>query len=113
MNKIEKYSALLTELLEEYAKPLDAVAGDFEKQLLIDYKHRHFQLQNVGWQGDKFTHSVILHFDIKENGKIWIQQNWTEDDVAIELIHRGVEKSDIVVGFQPPRYRELSGYAIG
>ena len=112
MNKIEKYSEIVSAILEEYAAPTNPGNAEYEKQLLIDTKHLHFQLQSVGWHGDKFTHSVMLHFDIKENGKIWIQQNWTEDDIAVELMQRGVERTDIVVGFQPPRYRKLSGYAV-
>ena len=112
MNKIEKYTEIVSSLLEEYAALFNTGNSPYEKQLLIDTKHLHFQLQSVGWEGDKFSHSVMLHFDIKANGKIWIQQNWTEDDVAVELLQRGVERTDIVVGFQPPRYRELSGYAV-
>ena len=110
-DKIEKHIDIVCSLLEEYAAPFVGNSS-YEKQLLIDTKHLHFQLQSVGWDGDTFTHSVMLHFDIKPNGKIWIQQNWTEDDVAVALLQRGVERTDIVVGFQPPRYRELSGYAV-
>jgi hypothetical protein len=111
MNKIEKYTAILSDLVEEYAAPQSS-NSDFEKQVLIDTRHLHFQVQSLGWQGDKFLHSVMLHFDIKPNAKIWIQQNWTEDDVALALMQRGVEREDIVIGFQPPRYRQLSGYSV-
>ncbi len=111
MDKIQKYSAILSDLVEEYAAPHGANA-EFEKQVLIDTRHLHFQVQSLGWLGDKFIHSVMLHFDIKPNAKIWIQQNWTEDDVAVALIERGVAREDIVIGFQPPRYRKLSGYSV-
>jgi hypothetical protein len=111
MNKLEKYTAILSHLVEEYAAPQSA-NDEFEKQVLVDTEHLHFQVQSLGWLGDKFMHSVMLHFDIKPNTKIWIQQNWTEDDVAAILLQRGVAREDIVIGFQPPRYRELSGYAV-
>lgn len=52
-----------------------------------------------------------MHFDI-ENGKVWIRANGTELDVGEALVERGVPKDDIVVGFQPERYRPYSGYAV-
>ncbi|MCB9267704.1 MAG: XisI protein [Lewinellaceae bacterium] len=56
-------------------------------------------------------HSIVFHFDIKE-GKIWLQANWIEVDVAEWLVERGVPKEDIVPGFQPPYARPYSGYAV-
>lgn len=111
MEKIATYTTILTQLVEEYAAQQNGVQA-FESQALIDTRHLHFQVQSLGWQGDKFIHSVLLHFDIKPDGKIWVQQNWTEDDVAAILLQRGVAREDIVIGFQPPRYRALSGYAV-
>ena len=52
-----------------------------------------------------------MHFDIID-GKIWIQRNMTEIDVAEALIEQGVSKSDIVLGFLSPKMREYSDYAI-
>lgn len=43
----------------------------------------------------------MLHFEDKENVKVWIFANWTKLDVAEALIERGVLSSDIVLGFQP------------
>ncbi|WP_407899335.1 element excision factor XisI family protein [Scytonema sp. NUACC26] len=46
----------------------------------------------------------IMHLDLK-NEKIWIQQNTTEVDIALELIEMGVLKHDIVIGFNSPKMR--------
>ena len=51
-----------------------------------------------------------MHFDIKDQ-KVWVQCNWTEIDVAQELIGQGVEKQDIVLGFIPAAERKYTGYA--
>ncbi len=51
-----------------------------------------------------------MHFDIKEE-KVWIQCNWTELDVAEELMAKGVERNDIVLGFIPENERKYTGYA--
>lgn len=111
MEKIATYTEILAQFVAAYAAPQSG-KQEFEKQVLIDREHLHFQVQCLGWIGDKFIHNVQLHFDIKPDGKIWIQQNWTEDDVAALLLQRGVAREDLVIGFQPPRYRALSGYAV-
>lgn len=52
-----------------------------------------------------------MHFDIKD-GKIWIQQNMTDVDLAQELLDLRVEKEDIVLGLQPPYKHPYTGYGV-
>jgi hypothetical protein len=53
----------------------------------------------------------VLHLDIK-GGKIWIQWNGIEDDIAVELVALGVPKHDIVLGFHTPLLRQYTEYAV-
>jgi hypothetical protein len=53
----------------------------------------------------------VLHFELK-NGKIWIEWNGTEIDVAEALMKMGVAQKDIVIGFHPPYLRQYTEYAI-
>ncbi|BAB72518.1 hypothetical protein DSM107007_18790 [Nostoc sp. PCC 7120 = FACHB-418] len=66
----------------------------------------------MGWEGQDWIHSCIIHIDIK-NGKIWLQWNGTEDDIAADLVTMGVPKEDIVLGFQSPFMRKFTEYAVG
>ncbi len=111
MDKIKKYQKIITEYLEEYAAIPYSTSPGVEKQVITDLKRNHFQLVSIGWNKNSFDYSTIFHFDIKD-GKIWIQQNWTELPVADDLIKRGVSKSDIVLGFLPEDARSLSGFAV-
>lgn len=52
-----------------------------------------------------------MHLEIKGD-KIWIQQNWTELQIAQELVKRGVPAEQIVLGFLPEYMREDSEYAV-
>jgi hypothetical protein len=45
-------------------------------------------------------------------GKIWIQCNNTEREIVDELMEKGVERQDIVLGFIPPYARIHSGFAV-
>ncbi|WP_353258879.1 element excision factor XisI family protein, partial [Prochlorothrix hollandica] len=38
--------------------------------------------------------------------------NNTELDIGQDIVNRGILKDDIVIGFQPPYLRQVSGYAI-
>ena len=110
-NKITTYqNILLNYLKEEGATPLsDPNMGEY--QVIADTVRNHFQLASVGWFGGQYHNSILLHFDIHPDGKIWIQANWTDSLVAQELVSRGVSPKDIVLGFQPPEARKYTAYA--
>ncbi|MCU0326765.1 MAG: XisI protein [Spirosomaceae bacterium] len=100
MEKLIKYQQILTEFLEEYAKIKYANVPNLEQQIIIDKDRNHFQLVSIGWLKDQFVHDTVFHFDIKDD-KVWIQQNWTDIKLSKELITRGVNPEDIIIGFIP------------
>jgi broad-specificity NMP kinase len=100
MEKIKKYQQILTDFLEEYSKVSYANAPELEQQVIADTKRNHYELVNVGWHKGQFVHDVVFHFDIKNN-KVVILQNWTDIKLKNELVSRGVNSEDIVVGFVP------------
>jgi hypothetical protein len=53
-----------------------------------------------------------MHFDIKDD-KIWIQCNFTDVDIAQELMELGIPREDIVLGFHPAYLRPYTDYAVG
>lgn len=113
MSKIENYQQIVMSILEEYASYPAVDTQNTDNQVIADFKRNHFQLVRIGWDEDEdFIYNLLFHFDIKSDSKIWIQANWTDTDIASELVKRGVERSDIVIGFQPPSHRPYTGYAI-
>ena len=56
---------------------------------------------NVGWEHLTRIYRSIIYIDIKD-GKIWLQQNLTDQNPAEELVAMGVPREDIVLGLQPP-----------
>ena len=109
MDKITTYRNNIRNLIEQYAA-CGSASGDVQREIVFDPEHDHYQLLTVGWRGEHRIYGVVLHFDI-QNGKIWIQQNGTEIDVAEELLKSGVPRDDIVLGFQSPYKRPLTGFA--
>jgi XisI protein len=110
MADLIKYSEIVQQLLEDYA----ALSGDDKTvatELIFDTVRDSYQLVHVGWQDDRRIHGCILHLDIRD-GKIWLQHNGTENDIAAELVDMGVTKSDIVIGFHSPFKRQFTEYAV-
>jgi XisI protein len=111
MEKLSQYAQAIVNVLQQHVHQLSQ--NEIEEHLLTDYEHGHFQLLRTGWADkDTFRMGILLHFQLKTDGKIWILANWTEDDVAKALVEQGVDKSDIVLGFQPKSIRPYSGYAV-
>ena len=111
MDKLKQYEQAILEILEEYSTYLPSNLSEPENQLILDHEKRHYVLMSLGWEGTRFHYGPVMHFDIKA-GKIWIQATNTELDVGKALTDRGVPAADIVVGFQPEKYRAYTGYAV-
>ena len=45
------------------------------------------------------------------NGKLWIEEDWTEDGIATDFVNAGIIKEDIVWAFHEPKIREYTDFA--
>lgn len=109
-DKVAYYQQILLEILEQEAADF-AHQPELEDQVIADTVRNHFQLVRTGWVDGERIHDILIQFDIKPDGKIWIQENLTEARVDDELLKRGVPKTDIVLGLQPPEYRKYTEFA--
>ena len=110
MERVKEYRQLVRQLLTAQAES-DKEHNLIECQLLFDAEHDHYQLLDVGWDGLKRVYHCYIHLDIKD-GKVWIQRNMTEMDIAAELVEEGIAKEDIVLGLHPPYKRPYTGYGV-
>ncbi|NEQ98003.1 MAG: XisI protein [Cyanothece sp. SIO2G6] len=110
MAELDQYREIVQKLLTDYA---DYSNDDqnVDTELILDTTRDHYQLVHVGWQNEHRVYGCVLHLDIK-NGKIWLQHNGTERDIAAELVDMGVPKTDIVIGFHSPFKRQFTEYAV-
>ncbi|MFN8493477.1 MAG: XisI protein [Caldilineaceae bacterium] len=110
MDTVKAYRTAVQKLLYEYAQQRSATPG-VETQVIADLANDHYQLVNVGWQNHHRIYGCVLHIDVKGD-KIWIQHNMTEQDIAEDLVKRGIPKQSIVIGFHSPYKRQFTEYAL-
>lgn len=110
MATIDEYRQYIKNLLTARAK----LVWDkrIKAETIFDPERDHYQLIYVGWIDSKRVYGPVLHLDIID-GKIWIQQDGTEVGIANELVELGVPKHDIVLGFNPPKLRQYTDFAVG
>lgn len=82
------------------------------RNVFYDNSNQTYMLVGYGWQEKKrYIHSVYFHLQLIGT-KVWIHQNNTQYLIADELIEKGVNREDIVLGFLSERDREYSGFAV-
>jgi muramidase (phage lysozyme) len=111
MDRINQYRQYIQKLLADYATH-PSLNQTLERQFVCDVMNDHYQVVNLGWQGHRRIYGCSIHVDIKD-GKIWIQHNMTEFDVAEKLLELGVPREDIVLGFHSPQMRQYTEFAMG
>lgn len=112
MDKLTHYRNLIKKVLTEYDN-LSHQSSDRHSEtcLVFDENHDHYLWLTVDWQGSKRLKYTHVHIRIK-NEKIYIEEDWTEEGIANELMCLGVASSEIVLAFQPPDVRNFTEFAI-
>lgn len=112
MDKLEHYRQIVQQILRERSQ-IKLAYGNIETETIFDIERDQYQIVDVGWdQEGRYVHDCPIHIAIKE-GKIWLQWNSTENDIAADLVAAGVPKQDIVLRFQSPFMRQFTDYAVG
>ncbi len=109
MDRID-YGEIIEKIIQQHAreqseKDLDRV------QVVFDRERDRYLLLYVGWHDEDRIHGCPIHINIK-NGKVWIEQDFTEEGLANQLMELGVPKTDIVLGFRAPYVRQFTEFAV-
>lgn len=110
MDQLTQYRNAVRALLLQYSQN-EPANGEIEVQLLFDAERDHYQLVDLGWEEHRRIYNPVMHLDIK-NGRVWIQRNQTDEQIAEQLVALGVAKSDIILGLQPPNLRQYTEYGV-
>lgn len=112
MDKLIEYPKLIKRILTEYVELSNRHPNlDIETFLIIDEAKAHYIWMNLGWQNGERVTGMTVYVRI-QNGKFWIEEDWTEDGIATDLIRAGVPREDIVLAFHEPKMRQYTDFAV-
>lgn len=110
MDRLEKYNDIICTVLTPYGD-INYSNVEIKNRLVFDKTNHQYLVISEGWQGQHHYHNCLIHLEIVE-GKIWVQCDNTEDGITDELVTAGIEKDNIVLGFQEPAVRQYTGFAV-
>ena len=107
MDRISEYRQIVRDFLEDFIK------YDVNAQLIFDTDRDRYLVMHNEWRNESRIYGCAMQLDIID-GQIWIQQNSTEIYVDRELIQRGIDPKDIILGFRSPSIRQhLASLLVG
>jgi hypothetical protein len=110
MDQVATYRQIIKDLITHYAQ-FKPAHGDVEVKTVFDETQDTCILMYTGWDKHRRIYGNVLHFDIKD-GKVWLQHNGTEQDVAQELVDAGIPRERVVLGLHSPQARPYTDYAV-
>ena len=112
MDRVNEYREIVKRLLrerEKLARP--SLPEGLEVTCLFDDTTGHYALFTIGWMKQERVSGTTLLLRIKD-GKIRVEEDWTDAPIADDLLDAGVPKKDIILAFQPPEARASTEYAV-
>jgi XisI protein len=107
MEVIKKYQKIIIDLLKPFE---NEATGTY---VIFDKEQRHYQVMRATWDSKQhYFLRVLIHLHIKTDGKIWIMENRTEEDMGDLLVEKNVPKAHIVIALLPEQVRSHSGFAV-
>lgn len=110
MDRLDTHRQIIRDVLRPYAAITYANVA-VRNRAAFDTENDQYVILSEGWDNKRHLHGCLIHVEII-NGKVWVQQDGTEDGITNELVAAGIPKSDIVLGFQEPAVRPYTGFAV-
>jgi hypothetical protein len=112
MDKLVEYRRLVKSLLSEFAAWVNRTPPpNHEAVCVFDEERDQYALLNVTWGQYRCVRGAQVFVRLRD-GKIRIEEDWTEDGLATKLLEHGVATDDIVLAFHPPALRPFTEFAV-
>jgi hypothetical protein len=112
MDKQLSYQKILHHIISTMAEKYDVSnTQEVEQAVVMDDTYGIYQIYEIGWNEHDRVKRPWVHVRLK-NGKIWIEEDWTEESLAELFLNAGIPNDDIVLAFNPPDIREYTEFAV-
>ena len=112
MDRLSEYRKLLKQIMLDFTAWVNEGSDkDSELVCLFDEDRDHYMVARVQWGQFRIVQGAQIFVRIRD-GKIWIEEDWTANGIATNLLQADVPQEDIILGFQPPELRTLTNFAV-
>lgn len=112
MEKLLTYQKIARDVVKAKVDFDKSGTPPYNSRFVADTENDIYMYLSYEWVEHKYHYGVYIHLDIID-GKVWIQWNYTEYDLAEELMERGVPPEDIVLGNVAPYMRVATPFSNG
>lgn len=111
-NSPDEYIRLIKEVLSNYVRLANKRPNpNLNVVTVFDDDSQHYLVLEVGWERNKRVQNLVIHAALRD-GKIWVEEDWTEDGIATYFLRHDVPNEQIVLGFQAPIMRPYTEFAV-
>lgn len=115
MDKLASYRNTIKEILTGYYEMtvkgrLELNELESDNRLAFDEERDQYLWFCSGWKDKERIRHITMYLRIKD-GKIWVEEDWTDLCVVDDLLAAGIPKDDIVLGFHHPSKRRFTEFA--
>ncbi|MGK7929053.1 MAG: XisI protein [Spirulina sp.] len=110
MDTMNNFYEIIYPILKEYAD-ITYCYGDIKHHLIVSDDKKNYLLMTMGWEKGVRVHGCVTHLEVIDD-KVWIHRDGLEDGIANDLVRAGIPKSQIVLGFHPPKIRTYTEFAV-
>ncbi|NCC34440.1 MAG: XisI protein [Chloroflexia bacterium] len=109
MDTLAQYRQIIQAVLLIYTN-IPYAHGRIQCKPVFDVERDSYVLLTEGWAGPKRIHGCLVHIEIIHD-KVWVQRDEIDSGITYDLVHAGIPKSAIVLGFQEASVRPFTEYA--
>ena len=111
MDRLIEYRDLIKSLLSQHVEICNRQPRPgVEHVMIADDERGHYVWAKIGWADGRRVEQMNVYVRLR-NGKFWIEEDWTEDGIATDLLAAGVPHQDIVLAFHAPEMRPYTEFA--
>ncbi|MEM9984335.1 MAG: XisI protein [Bacteroidota bacterium] len=111
MDKLTQYRTIIEQVMEEVEMLTPSEQDGVRYYAIRDRERGHYLMYQVGWRNRQRLYGAFVHIDLHPDGKVWLEHDGTDLNIADDLLEKGIPKADIVLGLQAPHLRALGGFA--
>ena len=111
MGNVAENRALIKRVMLEYEhlynlEPTEGV----QTTVIFDESRDHYLLLTLGWEGNRREYRIVLHVRLF-NERFWIEEDWTENGIATDLLLAEIPNTQIVLAMHAPDRRKWTEFA--